>query len=94
MWSLETLEYLNREAARKARRGKREPQVVSAEEIDNFPPFRFPNLGPYVPAGWEPVDDACWFVDSSGWGRNDEPVGRGGRHAAAFPSAAGLKAPT
>lgn len=74
MWSLETLDYLNRQAARKARRGMKEPQVVTLEEIDTFPPFPFPNLGPYVPAGWEPVDDATWFVDSSGWGRNDEPA--------------------
>ena len=66
MWSLETMDYLNREAARKARRGKREPQVVSLEEIDNFPPFPFPHLGPYVPAGWERVEDATWFADSSG----------------------------
>ena len=74
MWSLETLDYLNRQAARKARRGKREPQVVSAEEIDNFPPFPFPHLGPYVPAGWERVEDATWFSDSTGWGRSDEPA--------------------
>jgi len=73
MWSLETLDYLNRQAARKARRGKKEPQVVSLEEIENFPPFPFPNLGPYVPAVWERVD-ATWFVDSTGWGRSDEPA--------------------
>ena len=53
MWSLETLDYLNRQAARKAGRSNREPYVPALEEIDNFPPFPFPNLGPYVPAGWE-----------------------------------------
>lgn len=74
MWSLETLDYLNRQAARKARRGQREPFVPSLEEIDNFPPFPFPHLGPYVPAGWERVEDATWFADSSGWGRPGEPA--------------------
>jgi len=74
MWSLETLDYLNREAARKARNAKREPFVPSLKDINNFPPFPFPNLGPYVPAGWERVEDAVWFVDSSGWGRSDEPA--------------------
>ena len=74
MWSLDTLEYLNRKAAQKARRGKREPYVPSPEEIDNFPPFPFPNLGPHVPAGWERVENATWFADSSGWGRPGEPA--------------------
>ena len=74
MWSLGTLEYLNRQAARKARSSRREPYVPSLEEIDNFPPFPFPNLGPYVPAGWERVEDATWYADSSGWGRTGEPA--------------------
>jgi len=74
MWSLEMLDYLNREAARKARNAKREPFVPSLKDIENFPPFPFPNLGPYVPAEWARVEDATWFVDSSGWGRSDEPA--------------------
>lgn len=27
-----------------------------------------------VPAGWERVEDATWFADSSGWGRPGEPA--------------------
>lgn len=74
MWSLETLDYLNRQAARKARSARREPYVPSLEEIESFPPFPFPNLGPYVPEGWERVEEATWFADSSGWGQPDEPA--------------------
>ena len=35
MWSLETLDYLNRQAAQKARRRKREPYVPALDEIDD-----------------------------------------------------------
>lgn len=74
MWSLETLDYLNRQAAQKARRRRREPYVLALEEIDGFPPFPFPHLGSHVPAGWERVEGATWFADSSGWGRPGEPA--------------------
>ena len=74
MWSLETINYLNSRAARAAQRKTKEPTVPTLEEIEAFPPFPFPHLGPFVPPGWERVEDAVWFVDSSGWGRNDEPA--------------------
>ena len=74
MWSLETINHLNQQAARKARQAKKKPFVPALDDIKAFPPFPFPNLGPHVPAGWEPVGEAKWFVDSSGWGRNDEPA--------------------
>ena len=74
MWSLEVINYLNGEAAREAKRKQKGPTVPTLDEIDNFPPFPFPHLGPFVPEGWEQVEDANWFVDSSGWGRDDEPA--------------------
>jgi hypothetical protein len=74
MWSLEVINYLNNEQAKKARRQHKEPYVSTLNEIENFPPFPFPNLGPFVPPGWEQVEDAVWFADSSGWGRDDEPA--------------------
>jgi hypothetical protein len=74
MFSLEVIIHLNNEAAREARRKKKEPHVPTPEEIENFPPFPLPHLGPFVPPGWEQVEDAVWFADSSGWGRNDEPA--------------------
>jgi hypothetical protein len=74
MFSLEVIIHLNNEAAREARRKKKEPHVPTPEEIENFPPFPLPHLGPFMPPGWEQVEDAVWFADSSGWGRNDEPA--------------------
>jgi hypothetical protein len=74
MWSLEVIDYLNQKAARKARRQHKEPIVPTLDEIENYPPFPFPHLGPFVPEGWEQVEDAVWFVDSTGWGHDDEPA--------------------
>jgi hypothetical protein len=75
MWSLETLAYLNEQASKKARRQRKEPFVPTLDEIDSYPPFPFPHLGSsFVPPGWEQVEDALWFADSSGWGRDDEPA--------------------
>jgi hypothetical protein len=74
MWSLEMIDYLNQKAARKARRQDKEPTVTTPEEIENYPPFPFPHLGPYVPPGWERVEGQEWFVDSSGFGKDDEPA--------------------
>lgn len=74
MWSLETINELNQQAAKKARRGQRQPTVPTLDEIDVYPPFPFAHLGPYVPPGWERVEDVTWFVDSSGFGRPGEPA--------------------
>ena len=74
MWSLEMIDYLNQEAARDARQQEREPYVPALHDIAMMPPFPFPNLGPHVPPSWERVEDATWFVDSSGWGDPSEPA--------------------
>jgi len=74
MWSLETIEYLNRQAAKKARKGRMAPFVpAGAENVENWPPFPFPSLGDYDPPGWERTDES-WFCDKTGWGRTDEPA--------------------
>jgi hypothetical protein len=74
MWSLEMIEHLNQQAAKKARRQHNEPTVPTQEEIESYPPFPFPQLGPYVSPGWERVEGPEWFVDSSGFGGDDEPA--------------------
>jgi|SRR5579871_2816603 len=74
MWSLQMIDYLNQEAAKKARRQDKKPYVPTLNEIDNYPPFPFPHLGLYVPPGWERVENAVWFSDSTGGGRDDEPA--------------------
>jgi len=73
MWSLEVINELNQQAARKARHQHKEPYVPTLDEIKEFPPFPFPHLGPFAPDGWEQTE-TVWFVDSSGWGRDDEPA--------------------
>jgi hypothetical protein len=74
MWSLEVINYLNRKAARKARKRGATPFVPAGpENVENWPPFPFPNLGSYDPPGWKRTEEN-WFVDKSGWGRSNEPA--------------------
>lgn len=72
MYSLETIQAMNAEAEEEAREYGLEPYEITEGEVDKFPPFPFPKLGDYVPAGWERVDE--FFVDSSGWGSEGEPA--------------------
>jgi len=76
MYGLATIKSMNAEAARKAK-GKQPFIIKSAEQIDTFPPFPFPNFGDYRPKGWELVE--TYFVDSSGFGGDGEPA-LGARH--------------
>lgn len=71
MFSLETIRSMNERAARKAK-GKRPFVLKSMEQLKRFPPFPFPNFGDYRPEGWVLVE--TWFVDSSGFGEDDEPA--------------------
>lgn len=68
MFSLETIKYMNREQAKKAR-GKK-PYVVT--EKDTFPPFPFPNFGDYRPKGWKLTREL--FCDKTGMGTASEPA--------------------
>lgn len=74
MWCLEVIDYLNRQAGKKARKRGAAPFVPAGpENVDNWPPFPFPNLGDYTPPGWDRTEES-WFVDKTGWGRPDEPA--------------------
>lgn len=72
MYGLEVIEQMNSKAATAARRGGKQPYALTLSEIDDFPPFPFPQLGKYVPSGWKRLDDVMWFVDSTGCGRPGE----------------------
>lgn len=73
MMSLELIAQLADEAAERAAKENKVPYVIySLKEIDRYPSFPFPNLGSYVPNGWELVDK--WFCDSTGMGGDNEPA--------------------
>ena len=70
MWSLAVIDYLNQQAAKKARQRSATPFVPDGPEaVESWPPFPFPNLGDYDQPGWERADES-WFVDKTGWGRS------------------------
>jgi len=73
MLDLATIHELAAEAAQEAAQEGREPyEYWDGEPIG--PPFHFPFLGDYAPAGWRKRDgdDGDLFVDSSGLGEDDE----------------------
>ena len=72
MLSLEQIVRMNNKACEKAKKAKLIPYVIREGDGEKFPPFPFPNLGYYRPKGWELVGE--YFVDSSGFGRDDEPA--------------------
>jgi hypothetical protein len=65
MMSLEVIEELAHEAGVVAAEEERTPFVVWPEDIERMPPFPFPNLGDYVPEGWELVEE--YFCDMTGY---------------------------
>lgn len=73
MMSLESIKHESRESGRRAAKAGRFPYVpIHEDEIKTYPPFPFPDLGEYRPAGWKLVDTL--FVDSTGMGADDEPA--------------------
>ncbi len=73
MMGLETIKAISREAGESAARDNELPYVYwNSDEVDEFDTFPFPELGEYVPEGWELVEQH--FVDSSGWGGTGEPA--------------------
>lgn len=71
MMGIETIRELNNDAAHLAARMGYEPSLC---EVDGaLPETPIHTLGDYVPDGWEPTG-AEYFVDSSGFGRDDEPA--------------------
>lgn len=79
MFSTEYIRSLQDEAAQRAAQENLTPYAPTLEEIEAMPPFPFPFIGDYIADGWEPVLDEdgeplTWFVDTSGFGANDEPA--------------------
>jgi hypothetical protein len=72
MLSLQEIVRMNKKACEKAKKAKLLPYVMKEGNSEKFPPFPFPDLGDYRPKGWELVGE--YFVDSSGFGRDDQPA--------------------
>lgn len=71
--SLATIEHLSRKSGMEAAQAGLFPYVpIHEDEIKTYPPFPFPNLGSHRPKGWKLVEEL--FVDSSGWGADNEPA--------------------
>lgn len=76
MWDLETIKELNKRAQERAQELGLEPHHITSEvELLTMPPFPFPNIGAdevEADKRWERIDTL--FVDSSGFGTDDEPA--------------------
>jgi hypothetical protein len=83
MMSLAAIRQLSRDAAVIACRHNKIPFVFEQEDIDDFKAhlaagrtiqFLIPLLGDYLPQGWRSTDRQPLFVDTTGFGREDEPA--------------------
>jgi len=72
MLSLQTIHYLNEKAGKKAKSYGKRPLTFKDKETFQFNVFGIPNLGNYIPRGWELVDRI--FVDKTGYGTSNEPA--------------------
>ena len=72
MMDLNTIHAMSREAAAEAATEGKVPFVIDEQDLQDMPPFPFPQLGDYTPAGWEKID--THFVDKTGMGDDDEPA--------------------
>lgn len=77
MMGIAEIRDINRRMTRKARRNKTEPFVPTeahrAKFADGVLCGNIPFLADYVPKGWVKEPDE-FFVDTSGFGRDDEPA--------------------
>lgn len=99
MMSIESIRALSRKAALEAAANKREPFLLEAEDLEdlrarvegaretNGPLFPFPFIGNYRPKGWKLVKRL--FVDTSGFGTDNEPALSVSKLAAALESGFG-----
>jgi len=76
--SPETIDMLQRSAAKEAAEKGRIPYLVRRRDVAAWEtgrgfPIPFPMLGDYIPPGWTPDGDAL-FVDTSGFGSPGEPA--------------------
>ena len=76
MWDLDTIRSINNDAGKRSRDlGVSPCRVESPEEVASWPPFPFPHMGSActdVDKESERLDTL--FVDSSGFGAEDEPA--------------------
>ena len=72
MMGLQEIKRMNKEAAKVARKEKIMPYLVKKEDMPLMPPFPFPYIGDYRPAGYRLINQ--YFCDSSGFGQDDEPA--------------------
>ena len=71
MMSISQIRHLSNEQAAKAAKSKKRPYVpFSRTEVENYPPFTFPNIGSYTPKGWKERERL--FVDKTGFGSEHE----------------------
>ena len=71
MISLDQIKALSDERAAQAAQDGLEPYVpFNAAEVNDYPPFPFPNIGSHEPKGWREINRL--FVDSSGFGQPGE----------------------
>ncbi len=70
MLSASVIQDLSRDYAIRACVAERVPLPVFPEDLSHLPPFPFPALGDYRPGGYRLIDTL--FVDSSGFGADDE----------------------
>jgi len=72
MMSLETIVTLNEKIAADAAEENSIPFVPNDKfDVEQWPPFPFPNIGYLEPDGWEQTE-TNWFVDKSGLGLDSE----------------------
>jgi len=88
MMSGATIRQFQREAAERAAERGTQPLMIWPEDVELITAkvaigellrIQIPNLGDYVPDGWEPVldddgDEVSYFVDKSGFGAPGEPA--------------------
>lgn len=76
MWGLETIKHINRKVGEEARMAGKEPLRLDSErELAGWPPFPVPHLGEAcVDFDEEHTRLETLFVDSSGFGSEDEPA--------------------
>ncbi len=78
MMSGQQIREISDKATRKAMKAKKKPYRITQDDLDKLkagsaePLSRFPFLGDYVYETWVKMED--YFVDSSGFGSDDEPA--------------------
>ena len=91
MMDLDTIREFQAEAASIAAKAKQKPMLMETSDVGNIESLRrLPNIGTYLPDGWERVDASTFgdngrgagtvdgvpyfFVDKTGWGSKGEPA--------------------